>query len=270
MGDALGAQWDHGALTIRFLDPDRRLAGVRLDQRAGLPADRLDLDYDERERAWRLRVPAPDTWRRVYRLRRPDGGADVVCDPGNPRRVGGAYGDRSVLTAPDYAEPGWPDLPRAKGSWQELAIPAPTLDSDVWVRIWSAAAGSDAVLVAHDGPEYDKLAELGNDSAAMVACGRLPAHHLALLAPGTCDEWYSANPVYFRELAGSILPRVRAELNTARPVVGTGASLGALARRYPRAKLPDAHNFTGWREASEPHLTDLLCTAWIPSTRDGG
>jgi hypothetical protein len=71
------------------------------------------------------------------------------------------------------------------------------------------------------------------------------------------------------ELVGSILPRARAELNTARPVVGTGASLGALARRCPRAELPDAHSFAGWRDAPGLHLTDLLCTAWLPSTRDG-
>jgi enterochelin esterase family protein len=287
-------------------------------------------------------------------LHHPDGGTELVCDPANPRRVGGAYGDRSVLERPGYAEPAWLRLPAAEGSWRELAIAAHALGSEVWARIWSPAAPTDLVLLAHDGPEYDKLAELGHYSAAMVLSGRLAPHHLVLLSPGNRDEWYSANPAYGRALADEVLPRLHAELATARRVVGIGASLGGLAmlhaqRRYPRAfaglflqsgsffrpdldpqesrfarfrrivrftgrvidaaraagtvptvltcgraeenlgnnremaqalrrqgypvelfEVPDAHNFTGWRDALEPHLTDLLRRVWTPAHTDRG
>ena len=33
---------------------------------------------------------------------------------------------------------------------------------------------------------------------------------------------------------------------------------------YPvtMAEVPDAHNYTGWRDAFDPHLTDLLRPVW--------
>jgi len=197
------------------------------------------------------------------------------------------------------------------------------------------------LLVAHDGPEYAQRAALPQYSAA----GLVAAHHLVLLAPGDRNEWYSANPAYAWTLAADVIPRLYAELGTTRPVVGVGASLGALAmlhaqRRYPggfaglflqsgsffrprsdrhetwfrrylriarfvgrvrRApdgpavptmmtcgtceqniynnrdmaevlarqgypvelhEVPDAHNFTGWRDALDPYLTNLLHHIW--------
>ncbi len=348
MGDAAGPRWGSEDLIFWYPDPEHRLSGVRLEQRAGLPADRLDFGYDDGARAWCLRIPPPPAWRLEYRLelRHPDGGTELACDPANPHRVGSAFGDRSVLFAPGYAEPAWLRWPAAECSWQELAVPAPELAAEVWVRIWSPPGHTDALLVAHDGPEYDKLADLGHFATAMVAAGRVPAHHLALLAPGARNEWYSGNPLYSKVLARRVLPRLRAELGAAGPVVGMGASLGALAmlhahRRYPRAfaglflqsgsffrpqldaqesgfpyfgrilavtgriqavraashpipavltcglaeenlannremarelerqgypvrlaEVPDAHNFTGWRDAFDPYLTDLLRGVW--------
>jgi enterochelin esterase-like enzyme len=351
-----GARWERDALTFRLPDPDRHLAGVRLLQDVGIPAERLLLRYDDGDRAWRLDVPQPNVWRLEYRLElhQPDGGSEIVCDAANPRRVGGAYGDRSVVHRPDYVEPAWLRRPGARGAWRELSIRAPALDSDVWARIWSPQVPTDRVLVAHDGPEYDKLAELGQYSAAMVAAGRLPPHHLVLLAPGDRNEWYSANPAYAVALAVDVLPRVHAEVDTVRPVVGMGASLGGLAmlhaqRRFPGAfaglflqsgsffrprldpqesdfsrfrritrftgrvvhalrpprpvptvltcgqveenlannramtralrrqgypaelfEVPDAHAFTGWRDAFDPYLTNLLRSVWMPDPTETG
>jgi enterochelin esterase family protein len=349
MDHAVGARCRTDALTFRLRDPDRRLAGVRLLPEFPAPRDRLDFAYDEIERAWRLSLPRPAAWRMEYLLEQhyADGAIERICDPDNPRRVGGAFGDKSVLECPEYVEPAWLHLPEAPGSWRELTIRAPAVKAEISARIWSPAIHTERVVVAHDGPEYDKLAALGHYSAAMVGAGRVAPHHLVLLDPGDRNEWYSANPRYSRALAGDVLPRLYAELDTVRPVVGVGTSLGGLAmlhaqRRYPLAfaglflqsgsffrprydsqesgfpryrriarftdqvvraaagttpavptvltcglveenlsnnremaqalraqeypvqlfEVPDAHNFTGWRDAFDPHLTDLLRRIW--------
>jgi enterochelin esterase family protein len=352
MDHAVGAWCRADALTFGLRDPDRRFAGVRLSQRAGAPAERLDFGYDDSDGAWQLCVPRPPVWRMEYQFEVSDrhGGTELICDPDNPRRVGGAYGDKSVLECPDYREPGWLGLPGAAGSWRELSIPAPALKAGVPAQIWSPADHTDRVLVANDGPEYDRLAALGHYSPAMICAGRLPPHHLVLLSPGERDEWYSANPAYSWSLVADMLPRLYVELQTRRPIVGMGASLGGLAmlhaqRRYPRAfaglflqsgsffrprqdrheswfrrylrivrftgrvlraadaadaaaravptvltcgrveenlgnnrdmahalwrqgypaelfEVPDAHNYTGWRDAFDPYLTDLLRAVW--------
>jgi enterochelin esterase-like enzyme len=334
-------------LTFELRDVERQLSGVRLVQHAGLPPDRLDFRYAEADQVWRLTVPRPPLWRLEYLLerRRHDGGTDTVCDPENPRRVGGAFGDKSVLECPEYAPPAWLGLPPAEGSWREVTFPAPAIKSEVSARIWSPPADTPWVLVAHDGPEYERLAGLGHYSAAMIGAGNLPPHHLVLLAPGQRNEWYSANPAYSWTLAADVLPRIYRELGTSHPVVGMGPSLGGLAmlhaqRRYPAAfgalflqsgsffqprhdrmesgfrrylrivrftgrvlraaegpgvptvltcglveenlhnnrdmtatlrrhgyparlfEVPDAHNYTGWRDAFDPYLTDLLRHVW--------
>jgi enterochelin esterase family protein len=168
-----------------------------------------------------------------------------------------------------------------------------------------------------------------------------------LLPPGERLEWYSASPAYARALTRDALPKLAADLGTDRPVVGAGASLGALAmlhaqRRHPQrfaglflqsgsffqprydrkesgfgrylrivrftgqvlrassspdpvptvitcgaveenlannrdmaralggqgypvsfAEVSDAHNWTGWRDALDPHLTTLLQRVFI-------
>jgi enterochelin esterase-like enzyme len=349
-GDQVGTRWDADALTFAYADPERRLVGVRLVQRAGLAPDRLDFGYADG--VWRLRTSPPPARRLEYRLelRHPDGAAEVVCDPANPARVGGAFGDHSVALRADYAEPAWLAAPAADGSWRELTLPAPPLGAEIWARVWSPPGAGHRLLVAHDGPEYDKLGELGQHSAAAVGAGRVPPHHLVLLAPGQRNDWYSANPAYARALARHAIPALHAELGTSGPVVGMGASLGALAmlhaqRRFPhifhglflqsgsffRPRLdpqeagfawfarvtrftgrvvsaasaahpvattmtcgsaeenlannremaralrrqgypldlhenPDAHNFTAWRDALDPHLVDLLRRLWPAPT----
>ena len=338
-----------GIMAFRLADPERRLAGVRLVQEVGLPGELLDFAYDDGDRAWHLGLPRPPVWRLEYRLelRHPDGHTEVTCDPDNPRRVGGAFGDKSVLEFPDYREPAWLRLTATTpGRWQELTIPAPAIRSELTARIWSPAQATRRVLVAHDGPEYDRLASLGHYSAALVGAGAVPAHHLVLLTPGERDEWYSANPAYAWALVTDVLPRVQSVLGTNDPVVGMGASLGGLAmlhaqRRYPGAfaglflqsgsffvpqhdrqesgfrrylrivrfvgkvhrttgwadptptvvtcglaeenvhnnrdmastlrqqgypvtfiGVPDAHNYTGWRDSFDPYLTELLRQVW--------
>jgi enterochelin esterase family protein len=139
-------------------------------------------------------------------------------------------------------EPGWLHLPAAVGTWRELRLPARALRSDLIARVWSPA-GADRVLVAHDGPDYEAHAGLSRYAAATVAAGRVRPFHLVLLPAGERSEWYSAAAAYSRALTGEILPRIAAELNTAAPVVGAGASLGALAMLA--AQRHDPQRFAG-------------------------
>jgi enterochelin esterase-like enzyme len=350
MDHAGGAWCRDDALSFRLHDPDRRYVGVRLSKHARIPGDGLDFTYHEGDGSWLLTVPRPPVWRLEYQfeLRHADGGTELICDPDNPRRVGGAYGDKSVLECPEYVEPAWLHQPGVDGSWRELTIAAPALKTNVQSRIWSPADHTDLVLIANDGPEYDRFAALGHFAPAMMASGRVPPHHLILLAPGDRNEWYSANPAYAWTLVADVIPRLYKELGTQQPVVAMGASLGGLAmlhaqRRYPAAfaglflqsssffrprresyeswfprylrivrftgrvlrsaepngavptvltcgraeenlannramadalrrqgypvelfEVPDAHNYTGWRDAFDPYLTDLLRWVWCP------
>jgi enterochelin esterase family protein len=241
MDQAAGAWCGMDGLRFRLSDPDRRLAGVRLVQAIGLPPDRLDFSYDDDERAWRLSLPRNGAWRMEYQLewRHADGRVERACDPDNPRRVGGAFGDKSVLECPEYVAPAWLGLPAAPGQWRELTMSAPSLSAEIGARVWSPATRTDRVVIVHDGPEYDTFASLGRYTAATIGAGRVAPHHLVLLDPGDRNDWYSANPRYARALSDVVLPRMRAEYGTRR-VVGVGTSLGGLAllhaqRRHPRA-----------------------------------
>jgi len=348
--NAGGPSWDAGTITFQFPDPDHELAGVRLVRDTGRRPIRADFTYDGQ--AWRLMMPPPDAWRMEYRLelQHENGNIELICDPANPLRVGGAFGERSVLLRSDYAEPQWLHAATAAGAWREMAIPAPRLAGEVWTRIWSPTANDgaslDRMLVVHDGPEFDKLADLGQFAAAIIADGRVRPFHLVLLGPGARNEWYSANPAYAVTFTQDVLPRVRTELGieAGHPVIGMGTSLGALAMlhtqrmdpysfaglflqsgsffqprldpqestfpwfgritRFTRGldrparrtvpivmtcglaeenlsnnqetartlsrhgypvklhEVPDGHNYTGWRDAFDPYLVDLLCRVW--------
>ncbi|MET7403107.1 alpha/beta hydrolase-fold protein [Dactylosporangium sp. NPDC005572] len=88
------------------------------------------------------------------------------------------------------------------------------------------AAPSGTVLVAHDGPEYERAAGLTQ---------LFPAEHVVLLDPGERHEWYSANPAYADALVRRVLPSLPPG-----PRVGLGASLGALALLHAELRHPGA------------------------------
>lgn len=344
---AAGPRVDGDTVVFGLPDPGRTLAAVRLEPELDLPEEQLDFGYDEAGAGWRLELPRPPVRRLEYRLlvRHPDGQVYAVTDPANHAHAPGAFGHRSVLEMPEYTTPAWvrPDAPRwAEGA--EVAVPTPV--GTVEVTVLSPELPSRRLLVAHDGPEYDRLAGLGAFAATMVAQGRVPPFHLALAAPGPRDERYSANSRYSAALATRVIPALHAALGTAGPVVLMGASLGGLAalqtqRRHPRgicglflqsgsffvpqydecesgyhyyrriiryvaavhaaaravppvptaltcgsseenvrnnrlmaatlraqgypvelSEVPDAHNFTAWRDTFDPYLTDLLAQVW--------
>jgi enterochelin esterase-like enzyme len=229
-------------VTFRYPDPDGRLSGVRLAQQVRIPGDQLD--FTRTDGGWTLRLPRPPVWRMEYRLELayPDGGREEVCDPANPLRAPGAFGDKSVLEFPDYRRPAWLDAPGVPGSGTEIRVPSRYLHAEVYVRLWAPEDAGPTerlpLLVAHDGPEYDELSALTTYSAAMVQAGRLPRHRVALLGPGERDEWYTASVGYARALALAVVPTIRRRVAVAGPVVGMGASLGGLAALHAQRRHP--------------------------------
>src|SRR4051794_29820107 len=207
MEPAVGAWCTGSSVCFRLHDPDQRLSSVRLSSGL-LPA--ADFTYRPDSRTWELRLPRPAVWRLDYRLElhHPGGRVETVADPDNPPRTG----DASELRCPDYREPDWLHRPAAPGEWRDVYLPMPAIRGEMVARMWSPAAAADRVLIAHDGPDYQRFGELHRYAAAMIGAGRVPPFHLVLLPPGERYEWYSASPAYARALAGDVLPKLAAEL----------------------------------------------------------
>jgi enterochelin esterase-like enzyme len=332
-----------GRVTFRLADPERRYAAVRLC--SDLPLSDRERSYARDGDEWVLELDPPQVARLEYHVEvtDQDGATQTGPDPGNPMRAPGAFGDKSVLLLPGYEPPAWLEAETVEGRYEDFSVRGRGLGANVTGRIWSPLTDEPLpLLVAHDGPEYDKLSFLTRYSAAMIAAGTLPPHRVALLAPGPRDEWYSASALYSRALYVDVIPA----LPTTGAPVGMGASLGALAmlvtqrrapgtfgalflqsgsffmprfdshesgfpryarivrvvRRILRAaehprpipvqltcgaaeenvfnnrvmaralaeqgyaarldEVPDLHNYTGWRDAFDPHLTRLLQQVW--------
>jgi enterochelin esterase-like enzyme len=233
---------DATGVTLRLPDAHARLRGVRLSQEIRIPGDQLEFGY--RRGWWRLRVqrPAVDRMEYLLELRHPNEGRETIPDPGNPLRVAGAFGDKSVIEFPGYRRPAWLELPVAPATVTELAVASRNLGSTVRGRLWCCEQlrpdQPAPLLIAHDGPEYDSLAGLTSFLGALVQAGRLPPLRAALLAPGDRNRWYAVNPAYARALAGEVLPAL-AESAPSTVRIGAGASLGALAMLHAHRLAPN-------------------------------
>ena len=235
-------------MTFLLADPERRLAGVRLVQDVRIPGDRLAFQRAGDHGAgdgWELVIDRPPVHRMEYllELHQQNGSVETVPDPGNPRQVAGAFGQKSVLEFPGYQPPGWLDAGAAPGTVTDFDVPAPSLDAAVSVRLWSPDGAPDderlPLLVVHDGPEYDALASLTRYLAAGTAGHWLPRLRAALLSPGPRDRWYSANECYGQALGTAVLPALAGRVATS-VRVGMGTSLGALAMLHAHCRYPDA------------------------------
>ena len=133
----------------------------------------------------------------------------------------------------------WLLLPPAPGDWREVYLPLSAVRGEMVARVWSPGLPTDRVVVAHDGPDYQRDGKVDRYLAAMIGAGRVPPCHLVLLPAGERHEWYSASPAYARALGLEVLPKIAAELGTDRPVVGVGASLGALAMLHAQRRHPE-------------------------------
>jgi enterochelin esterase-like enzyme len=233
-----------GQISFRLPDPEERLAGVRLGADRGNPLAGAPFAREGGE--WALTARAPDLARFEYLLElEPAGGGDSewVPDPATPLRAPGAFGEKSVVELPGYALPPWLAVDGVDGRREALSVASSALGADVDVELWCPADAGDGeelpLLVAHDGPEYDRLAALTRFAAAQIAAGALPPHRVALLAPGDRNQWYSASALYARTLVRGVLPAIAGAVAVRAPV-GLGASLGGLAMLHAHRRHPEA------------------------------
>lgn len=218
-----------GLIHLELADTSPSLTSVRLDCDPAVPGPR---EFTRTETGWSLWLPRPPLDRIEYRLaiRR---GADtsLELDPDNPHRVDTAFGQRSVLRLPGYAEPEWLHGPRVAGDYATTMVSGETVH-EVPVTVWSPEnldpRQPAPLLLVHDGPEYDLLASITTFSANAIATARLPAHRVALAQPVDRDAWYSGSPRYLRTVTQAGLDAIDAEHPISGPVVVMGASLGGL------------------------------------------
>jgi enterochelin esterase-like enzyme len=229
-------------MLLRLADPDERFAAVRLCSDLPLAEDRRT--YARRNGEWRLELAPPPLIRLEYQLElvHADGATELVCDPANPHRAPGAFGEKSVLLLGRYAPPRWLGEEGVPGRGDELAVHGRGLGAEVAIRLWSpedAGPGEPLpLLVAHDGPEYDELSRLTHFAAVRIRSGALPRHRVALLAHRDRDEWYSASARYAGALVRDVLPAIRAAVAVAGTPAGMGASLGGLAMLHAQRRHP--------------------------------
>jgi enterochelin esterase-like enzyme len=218
-------------VAFELVDRAGWLAAVRLVQEIGVPEP---LDFSRSRGVWRLEIAPPEVQRMEYLFQLEDhnGARTTITDPANPRRVAGAFGEKSVLEIVGYEPPWWLMDAPAPSTEISAQFDAPELDASIDVTVWapdSLAEDEPApLLIVHDGPEYARLGDFTQYLAASAGAGSIPAVRAALLGPGDRNEWYSANPVYARNLIGAVLPALEAAA-PATVRIGVGVSLGALA-----------------------------------------
>jgi enterochelin esterase-like enzyme len=268
------------------------------DQAGNVDQVRLWSDFDLGSTAfrrvhggWELRLPVAelppvDRLEYLFEVTSDDESVSVL-DPGNPRRVGGAFGDHSWLSL-GYRPPAWLDVKPVRSDRQRLAV-AGTPVGDVEVEIWSPA-GADPdeplpLLLSHDGPEMDQLGQLTRFVGAMITAGRLPPARVGLLTPGARDERYAANLDYAEALCADVLPAVLALAPSPHTPVLMGQSLGAVAALHAEWTHPgtfgglllqsgsfftpelDAHEsgYAQWRPVTD-FVAEVLQAQQAPST----
>jgi enterochelin esterase-like enzyme len=154
------------------------------------------------------------------------------------------------------------------------------LTSVVVPRLREAAAVAGPVVLA--GASLGALAALHASAAGPAAFGALFLQSGSFFRPDT-DPQERSFPGFkavtsFVEHLGSAPPAEAgleigmtcglAEENLANNRL-MAAALAGLGHRVELAEGPDAHTYTGWRDALDPHLADLLNRAWRAERRPG-
>ena len=196
-----------GIVRFTVADPDHELAAVRLYQELGRPYDGPGLAWQDG--MWSVELETRGSLRIEYllSLRYPDGRVETGCDPANPRRVPGPFGEKSVVELRGYQPPIWVQQRPAlqAGPPREMLLPSRKLGGDVRALVWTSAGSAIGdclpILVVHDGPEYAAYSGLLTYLDDAATTRGLPPMHAVLLAPRDRDEQYSASADYADALA---------------------------------------------------------------------
>jgi enterochelin esterase-like enzyme len=211
---------------VIFRLEDHGFTSVRLQQELERPRSGPAFARADGGGHWELEYRRAQVDRMEYRI---EADGDSFCDPHNPLRAPGAFGEKSVVEFPGY------DPPR----WLQAPDPGPATPVTERAALWSPPDTDPRrplpLLVAHDGSEYERLSGLTKLIAHAIATNRLPPCRVALLDPDDRDESYSASARYARTLVAT-LP----QLAPASATAGIGASLGALALLHARWLHPGA------------------------------
>jgi enterochelin esterase family protein len=242
-----GPRVTSAAVSFSLPDPEGALRAVRLWHESAISRPDVTYEFDRPADRWTLELPRPDIDRLEYQLEvtAGDGATRLVCDPANPRRAPGPFGEKSVIEFPEYRPPAW--LEGANGHARRGQVVRTELDSralrsavEAW--LWSSPGRRPharlPLLVVHDGPEYAQYSGLLDMLDRLTATGALPPMRAALLAPGPRNENYAASAVYARSLVEELLPAVEALAPPAGRPVGMGGSLGALAMLHAQRRHP--------------------------------
>lgn len=234
-------------VSFRVDDPDQVLTRVRLNQELARPRLGPEFLRFAGSPSWLLLFPRPAADRMEYQFEftYEDGDSELMCDPFNPLRAPGPFGDKSVVEFPEYEPPSWVDERPPSGRVTHHDVRSRSLHARVPVALWSSpgALEDEAVplLVAHDGFDYAEYSYLLRFLSRMVEDATLPPLRAALLKPVDRDEIYSASASYARALTHEILPALTTLAPTPhgrRMRVGMGASLGGLAMLHAHRRSP--------------------------------
>jgi enterochelin esterase-like enzyme len=236
--DSHAPRTDSTGVTFSVGDEDEALEAVHLVQEIMRPRVGPPFSRPRGSQTWilRLRRPAADRMEYKFQLRHRDGREEVICDPGNPLAAPGPFGDKSVVEWPEYVPPVWLDASTEEGTRTELTISSRVLRNDLRVELWTPAARLEhealPLIIALDGPEYDRFSSLTRFLAWAIDTQQLPPMRAALIPPVDRNETYSASASHSRALAHDILPTLAEHAPSPhgrKMRVGMGASLGALA-----------------------------------------
>ncbi|HJS97293.1 MAG TPA: alpha/beta hydrolase-fold protein [Solirubrobacteraceae bacterium] len=134
------------------------------------------------------------------------------------------------------AGPGWLEQPTVGGRTERVVVRV--LGRSLRVRVWSPGEGQMPLLLVHDGAEYAQQAGLIQWAGAMIEAEAVAPFRVALLPPGSRNEWYSASAAYGRALGRRVLPAFGDLVPVVGRPVGMGASLGALAMLHAQRAWP--------------------------------
>ncbi len=193
---------------------------------------------------WTATIPAPpaDRLEYLFAWANADGTETLLPDPGNPLLVPGPFGDKSLLELPTYRPPRWLTLSSQPWVAQPLAVTTGVEGVEVAGELLTPP-GSKAdkplpLLVVHDGPEYSRLARLGDYLTWLDSQSPELSCRVLLLQPGNRDLSYAASAPYTEALVERAIPLAQTMAPTRGAVVGLGASLGALALMHAAAMYP--------------------------------